>query len=255
MAEKGQSLKDVLADFPPEELDKECVDWHLTCHVAPHITHWPSLGYRLKMTLPELENIKGTWPFDVGAQKRTLLIRWRDKRGHKATNRRLCRALWREGNVAAVKRLCRIAQGQDSASESASETSEDEDSDLSPPPTEKEQPGSSEVGEPTATGPVGSSPLLPYPTATPPPTSGNLPNTGSESRGSEPSTTLHPRQQPCPPPHPAPIQTPQPGGVVSLSGSKQMPHPLPSHQEGSLHKTCPLTCVTLPRPLPVKSTH
>ncbi len=217
MAEKEPSLEEVLRGVPPEKLDQPCQDKHL-CEVTRHVTDWPYLAPFLGISRAEMEEIRGKWPFSVPGQKIEFLRKWQEKRGRKATYRRLCKAFIKVDDVTLAEKLCDILTGQDSSS---SESSENEGSGLTPPL--KQRPDSSEVVGPH---------LIP--------TGGDLLVAGRERRWSEPSATPHPKiaTQASPTrelahkPHPLPSKsTPQPGGEVCLSVSNHMTHLKPSRQE------------------------
>ncbi len=205
MAKKEPSLEKVLRGVPPETLDQPCQEEHL-CEVARHITDWLILAPLLGISRAEDREIVGNWPRNTAKQKIEFLRKWQEKRGRKATYRRLCKTFIKVGELPLAEKVCDVLTGQGSSS---SEGSEDEDSGLTPPPTKKQRPGSttpptetqrpcpSEVGGPhPPMDPIGSSPISPHPPAPPPPTGDDLLDTMSESRGSEPSTTLHPRPHP-----------------------------------------------------------
>ncbi len=277
MAEKELSLEEVLRGVPPEKLDQPCQDEHL-CDVARHVTDWPSLAPLLGISRAEMEEIRGKWPFSVLGQKIEFLRKWQEKQGRKATYRKLCKALYKAGDVTLAEKACDVLTSQGSSSSDSSddeeayftppECNEDEDSGINPPRREKEEP----LKE------VGPCPTSPHPTAPPPPTGGDLIDPGnSESRGSETCTTLRPTPQPrasklsrwlsfllsktrtskeagatrklahkpCPPPHLTPKPTPQPGGVAGLSGSDHMPIQPGGH---FAHDVSPHMCHTAPPP-------
>ncbi len=263
MAEKEPSLEEVLRGVPPEKLDQPCQDKHL-CEVTRHVTDWPYLAPFLGISTAEMEAIRGKWPFSIPGQKIEFLRKWQEKRGRKATYRRLCKAFIKLGEVALAEKVCDVLTGQGS---STSESSEDEGSNLAPPPTDKQQPGSSEVDGPhPPTGPVVYGSISLHHTDQPHPTGGDPLVTESESRGPEPSTMPYPRplqprtskvatqaspteklaQEPHPTPH---LPPPQPERVVSLPGSHHTPHPLPVPPGGHFAQdVSPPLCHTAPPP-------
>ncbi len=132
MAEKGPSLEELLKDVPPQKLDQPCQDKHL-CQVARHVTDWPFLAPFLGITRAEMEEVRGKWPFSVPGQKIEFLRKWQEKRGRKATYRSLCKALWKVSDVALIEKVCDVMK------RSSSESSDDEDSNLTHSPTVKRQ--------------------------------------------------------------------------------------------------------------------
>ncbi len=104
MAARCPSLEEVLGDIPPEKLDQPCQDKHL-CLVAREITNWPFLAPFLGIKAPEVEAIRGKWPFNIPAQNLELLRRWQDKRGRKATYGELCKSFLKAKETRLAERV------------------------------------------------------------------------------------------------------------------------------------------------------
>ncbi len=98
------SLEEVLGDIPPEKLDQPCQDKHL-CEIAGEITNWPILAPFLEIKAPEVEAIRGKWPFNIPAQNLELLRRWQDKRGRKATYGELCKSFLKAKETRLAERV------------------------------------------------------------------------------------------------------------------------------------------------------
>ncbi len=126
-ARAGPSLEEILGDTPPEKLDQPCRDRHL-CRVAREITNWPFLAPFLGIKAPEVEAIRGKWPYNVPAQNMELLRRWKNKRQRrrKDTYRDLCKAFVDAQEAALANKVCDVLCGLESCSESSSDESGEE---------------------------------------------------------------------------------------------------------------------------------
>ncbi len=133
-ARAGPSLEEILGDTPPEKLDQPCRDRHL-CRVARGITNWPFLAPFLGIKAPEVEAIRGKWPYNVPAQNMELLRRWKNKRQrrNKDTYRNLCKAFMDAQEATLANRVCDVLCGLESCSESSSDESGEETATVNPP--------------------------------------------------------------------------------------------------------------------------
>ena len=73
-------------------LDKTCSDSHLA-RIADSIVDWRAVSPYLDLTEAEENAILGSSPHSVPAQKIAMLRKWKQKRGAKATYKKLCNAL------------------------------------------------------------------------------------------------------------------------------------------------------------------
>ncbi len=120
MAEKGPSLEEVLRGVPPEKLDQPCTDEHL-CEVARHVTGWLIISPLLGISRAEEREIVGNWPRNKAKQKIEFLRKWQEKRGRKATYRKLCKAFIKIGKLPLAEKVCDLLAGQGSSSSEGSE--------------------------------------------------------------------------------------------------------------------------------------
>ena len=141
--------EEVWRDIPPEKLKQHCWDEHL-CLIAHEITDWPSLTPFLGMTRPEMEAIRGKWPFNIEAQKPEFLRKWQEKCGCKATYQRLYKAFLKAGDTALAEKVYDILCEQESSSESTSNENEDEGINVQSPAPPNTSSGSQNPSTPTS---------------------------------------------------------------------------------------------------------
>ncbi len=117
------SLEDILGDTSPQLLDQPCHDKHLW-ELAHHVVDWPHLATPMGITRPEVEEIRGKWPGNVGMQKVEFLRMWKYKRGLKGTYRKLCKTFWKIEEIVLAEKVHDILCSR--KSESSSDESEEE---------------------------------------------------------------------------------------------------------------------------------
>ena len=81
---------EVTAAQQPADWNKPCSDEHLA-GISPSIVDWRAVSPFLGLTEAEEIAILGSNPHSVPVQKITMLRKWKQKRGAKATYKRLCR--------------------------------------------------------------------------------------------------------------------------------------------------------------------
>ena len=114
-------LDELLQDVPSETLDQPCKDRHLT-EIALSIKEWRSIAPSLRLTEVDEKEIRTRYPEELIAQNTAMLRKWREKRGKKATNRKLAEVFWKIGKLNLVEVLCKAMKGDSSSSESEAES-------------------------------------------------------------------------------------------------------------------------------------
>ena len=114
-------LDELLQDVPPEALDRPCEDRHL-CDIALSIKEWRSIAPYLRLSVVDEKVIRTRYPEELIAQNTAMLRRWREKRGKKATYRKLAEVFWKIGKLNLVEVLCKAMKGDSSSSESEAES-------------------------------------------------------------------------------------------------------------------------------------
>ena len=74
----------------PSGWDKLCSEEHMA-KIARLVTDWKEISPFLGLTAAEEHEILGSAPHSVFHQKIAMLRKWKEKRGAKATYKRLCR--------------------------------------------------------------------------------------------------------------------------------------------------------------------
>ena len=120
-------LDELLQDVPTETLDQPCKDRHL-CDIALSIKEWCSIVPHLRLAEVDENDIRTKYPKQLRAQNTAMLRRWREKRGKKATYRKLAEVFLKIGKLDLVEVLCKVVKGDSSSSESESERGCDSES-------------------------------------------------------------------------------------------------------------------------------
>ena len=79
------------ADDAAVNMTKTCSEKHLA-KISVWIKEWRDIATFLDLTEAEEHEILGSAPHSVRSQKKAMLRLWKEKRGTKATYKRLCRA-------------------------------------------------------------------------------------------------------------------------------------------------------------------
>ena len=114
-------LDELLQGIPSETLDQPCKDRYLT-EIALSIKEWRSIAPYLRLTEVDEKEIRTRCPEELIAQNTAMLRKWREKRGKKATYRKLAEVFCKIGKLDLVEVLCKAVQGDSSSSESEAES-------------------------------------------------------------------------------------------------------------------------------------
>ena len=101
------STLEVLKNIPSEKLDQPCKDEYL-CELALSITDWQSLASFLGLTLAEELEIQTNYSNNVRKQRIEMLRKWRNKRGGRATYRKLVEVLLKMNETDLAEKLCNL---------------------------------------------------------------------------------------------------------------------------------------------------
>ena len=114
------SVDHLLQDIPHETLSQPCKDRHL-CDIALRIKEWRSIAPYLRLTEVDDKEIRTKFPEELRAQNIAMLRRWREKRGKKATYKKLAEVFWKIANLSLVEVVVDILKNESSSSESEGE--------------------------------------------------------------------------------------------------------------------------------------
>ena len=113
-------LKKLLADVPPEKLNKPCIEYHLS-EIALSITDWRSVAPYLGLTEVEENDIETDHRTAI-PKKIAMLRKWRSKFGQRATYKELAKAFWKLRLMGLVQKVCEVLSDTSSHSNSDSDT-------------------------------------------------------------------------------------------------------------------------------------
>ena len=100
---------------PAVDMNKLCSEEHLA-KISLWITEWREISPFLGLTQAEHQEILGSAPHSVRLQKTEMLRLWKEKRGTKATYKRLCRAFNECDMSDLVEQVQKLLRESDSSS-------------------------------------------------------------------------------------------------------------------------------------------